>query len=568
MLKKINALVHTVEQVLYGKNLKCVSPFAFQRNLVAYSTTHSKLLTKLAGNWEPSGSYTTVNTILNQPSEPVPPPTHDIHVTFDNNQKVGFSSGRIREGSTVPFSICTSMTYIEPQPPTAVQQNSDFTNDKWLNDITHITARLKTLEEEAMQEFRRYRSSFIDEHIKHLVKEHGKGPKDYVDLSIVQKNLGQDNIVCVKCCQVYQKRDNKVCPKCNHDPCHAPPNHDPYFLTETHVTGEKPKVIIGETCLVNPNCRNSIKTVLNHIKTVCKIPEQRKWVVVWSDGVPYIQMEHIIETVYTCSICNAEVDTKDVTFEKHSTDCHPGEEPTFTRAFEFIIPRPGPGHIEMNIAKILMDVGWLPIISHFCHLLGFRSPKAQLVVKTGTNHHRSRSILSCVLHSMASELLLPYVKLCQTQGRVGNSQEFFTWISSDVNDPVYMFLFDFTFTYLLAFHLYNEATRKSHHERMLAARVAFAPLFYVRRRPIYQELHLRDLVQIVSWPAELWQYLEHFPSFSVTGLPNRAQGADFIQEEQNKVIKSFLPPGMPSGDTWTKVCRKVDRLRAMRNVCL
>ncbi len=90
---------------------------------------------------------------------------------------------------------------------------------------------------------------------------------------------------------------------------------------------------------------------------------------------------------------------------------------------------------------------------------------------------------------------------------------------------------------------------------MLAARVAFAPLFYIRRHPIYQKLHLTDLLYTVSYPAELTQlrkYMERFPSFSVTGLPNRAQGADFIQEEQNKTLKVFLPPGMPSGDTWVK----------------
>ncbi len=45
----------------------------------------------------------------------------------------------------------------------------------------------KILEEEAMHGFSLYSSSFIDERIKHLVKEHGKGPKDYIDRSIAQK---------------------------------------------------------------------------------------------------------------------------------------------------------------------------------------------------------------------------------------------------------------------------------------------------------------------------------------------------------------------------------------------
>ena len=57
----------------------------------------------------------------------------------------------------------------------------------------------------------------------------------------------------------------------------------------------------------------------------------------------------------------------------------------FKRTFEFIIPKPGPGDIEINMAKVLLDVGWVPVISRFCTLLGFRSPKAQLVVKTGSN---------------------------------------------------------------------------------------------------------------------------------------------------------------------------------------
>ncbi len=78
--------------------------------------------------------------------------------------------------------------------------------------------------------------------------------------------------------------------------------------------------------------------------------------------------------------------------------------------------------------------------------------------------------------------------------------------------------------HLHTFHLYNEATRKSHHYRMLAARAAFVPLFYIRRHPIYQKLHLQDLIYTVSYPAELRQYMEQFPSFSVTGLSNHGGG--------------------------------------------
>ncbi len=130
------------------------------------------------------------------------------------------------------------------------------------------------------------------------------------------------------------------------------------------------------------------------------------------------------------------------------------------------------------------------------------------------------------------------------------AQIFFNWIASSVCDLVYNFLFDFTFTYLLAFNLYNEATRKSHYHRM--PRCSMPEGIQYTKGSIY--------------PTELRKYIEQLPSLSVSGLPNRAQGADFIHEEQNKLIRSFMPPRMPSGDTCVKVSRKIDRLREMKNV--
>ncbi len=161
-------------------------------------------------------------------------------------------------------------------------------------------------------------------------------------------------------------------------------------------------MVLGEPCLVNPNSRDSVKTVLKHIRTMSGIPEQRKWVIVWSDGVQHVHMTDLIESIYTCSACGTEIDTK-ASFQEHVSECHPDIEGSFKRVFDCIIPKPGPGHIEINMAKVLLDVGWIPVISRFCNLLGFRSSKAQLVVKTGSNHHRRRSILYCVLQGMTSE---------------------------------------------------------------------------------------------------------------------------------------------------------------------
>ena len=43
---------------------------------------------------------------------------------------------------------------------------------------------------------------------------------------------------------------------------------------------------------------------------------------------------------------------------------------------------------------------------------------------------------------------------------------------------------------------------------------------------------------------------------------------DFIQDENNKMIKSFFPPGMPSAEIWHRVCRKATSLKEIKlSVC-
>ncbi len=85
------------------------------------------------------------------------------------------------------MSICTATTYIEPQPPTNLQQSDAFLNDRWVIDQSDIVAKLKTLEEGALSELRIYRPSFIEERITQLTQQMEKGLKDHIDLTIAQK---------------------------------------------------------------------------------------------------------------------------------------------------------------------------------------------------------------------------------------------------------------------------------------------------------------------------------------------------------------------------------------------
>ena len=98
----------------------------------------------------------------------------------------------------------------------------------------------------------------------------------------------------------------------------------------------------------------------------------------------------------------------------------------------------------------------------------------------------------------------------------------------------------------------------------MGARIQFALLFDSFHHPKYQQLHLRDLWQRVQMPERLKSFIENNESFSLSGKQKPGQGSDFIHEELNKRVKSFLPPIMPTPDVWRRVCRKLKELEEIK----
>ena len=238
----------------------------------------------------------------------------------------------------------------------------------------------------------------------------------------------------------------------------------------------------------------------------------------------------------------------------------------FKGFFSNIVLIPRPGHIELNMGRLLLKFLWTLFLLNLVKKHGFQTGKAQLVVKNSIDHHRTHQILSCSLLALPAELLLPYVCECLQKQVLPMNEGYQKWVTNTCNQQ-YLFVYHITFSYLLAFHLHTEATQKNDSLRMLAARIQFAPLFYSFKHLKYQKLHLQDICQRAQMPDMLKYYVESHESFSVSGVNNRRQGY-FIQEENSKLIKSFLPPGMPSAETWYRVHRKATSPKEIKqSVC-
>ena len=195
--KKINALAHSIEQIYYTRNLNLITPFAFKRNLVLYSITNSKELTTMNKKWEGCGSSRTLNSVICEPAPPLQCPSADVFNT--NNQKVGIHSGRIKEGSKVPISICTSVCHIVPKPDTFLQYNFSLGPQNWRkkDSLPATLEKVELFEQKAINEFQRYRGLFIEVILASVIQEHQNNTNyDYGDVAVANK--GKAN-TCSQC---------------------------------------------------------------------------------------------------------------------------------------------------------------------------------------------------------------------------------------------------------------------------------------------------------------------------------------------------------------------------------
>ena len=89
-VKKQVALIRSVEDVYYLRNLNLITPMAFGLNLLTFFVTGSKTAITYNGASSPSGGYTSILSTLNDLTlKPLECPNGDVDTFFDNCQVVG-----------------------------------------------------------------------------------------------------------------------------------------------------------------------------------------------------------------------------------------------------------------------------------------------------------------------------------------------------------------------------------------------------------------------------------------------------------------------------------------------
>ena len=282
---------------------------------------------------------------------------------------------------------------------------------------------------------------------------------------------------------------------------------------------------VNEPAMFNPNSKDSLKKILQHLKTILiDNGDGRKWVFVGSDGPPYTILRRIIE-----------------------------EEPA---VYNWVVLVSGKGHLNMNQLKTFFKV-----LDHVCgdvlgnDVLQFNTPKSYKYFIDCKDNHKAWQAFEIFLHGTTMEIIRLYASELPSGVNPG-VMGFLDWMSS-VLSPTLQFMTQFTFNFALAIYVQRIGDRNNDEKCSDAGRFKFNDMFYAFNHPIYREVEYNELRQRILFPSEIGQLRQENITYSnINGVTrNNHEGGDFKLENQIKRIKSLAPKGRISEDIWKKLIR-------------
>jgi hypothetical protein len=306
--------------------------------------------------------------------------------------------------------------------------------------------------------------------------------------------------------------------------------------------------------------------VLRKIGKECGITRyggtKRQWIVVVSDGLPYTLGLTVVKETKVCNVCHKSF-LGDVELQQHFTKTHPSESVLFYHEFDWVILKSGGGHYEMNMVKSFFELNWVPFLSEYVKLFGFKTDRAQNYAKACKDYHKSWFMLLSFHIGSINELVLDYVRDCMKTGTTPTAEHFIS-VNKIGKSPNYLYLQEQVFTYSQSILNMRMGTRRNNVPLILAAKHKGKGLFHGRSHDKYQMIELYESLYYELFPTQLREFMNKCQSLSKSGDPSKGQDFDFILEEVNKVTKMWIPKGLPSERTWLKVCRNIDDLEMLR----
>ena len=608
-------LTVTLENIYKLRNTNFIGPVSMMQNLTVLSLTGSKTSVDIIGTSGAGGKYSTLCRWLDISSEKQIGPSGDAVYMFDNEQVVG-RTWSIKPNNKVNCSVITTVAAAGLNESLELQSNKELHPSNWFNRVKAEAAVDSFLNEsnnkikELKQVHFNQMKLFIDAAIKHVLDEQNtdKTDMDKIDNIVRQISLDRDFKICLKCGMLFSKTKRK-CQQCKESLCkrnyetqkeHSDEESCPTATVEEVITKGRPgvdatdsntdntfqrydhiasahteepiKVQLMDPLFVNPNSYENLTLVLRHIGKLANLKRyggnERDWLTVCCDGLPYSMILHLTQEYMVCKICREGVMGIEI-WQKHIQQRHQGlQEVEHILEFDWVHLKTGDGHVEMNMMKSFVELNWEVFFKDLVQRMGWKSDIALQCAKNCSDNHKTWQLLLIYHFGTLMELVIPYVRRCIEESIVPTADGFIQFTKKFESDPNYMYLLEMTTIYSQSIINFRMGIRRNNSLLVQSAKLMSRGLFHGRNHPRYQCIEIVDSMQRELMPEEMTYFVESHESMSKTGDKSRGQGFDFILEELNKEIKVWMHRGVPTDNMWLSVCRNHDFLKSIRETLL
>ncbi|KAJ8307407.1 hypothetical protein KUTeg_015491 [Tegillarca granosa] len=194
--------------------------------------------------------------------------------------------------------------------------------------------------------------------------------------------------------------------------------------------------------------------------------------------------QNVIRDTYRCVNCCKTEDSYSGEEEmlRHHSEFYPWVNIKKIREFDWVILRPGYGHIEMNMFKSFVNLNWDVFMSDLAGLMGFCSENAQKAAKNCTDNHKTWTLIQVAYEGNLKEFDI-----------AATPEGFIKFVTTTASSPNYIYMALMTLTYLQAIMNMRAGLRRGNI-------CAFAPLFHARNHPKNREIEMMEAIQRACVP--------------------------------------------------------------------
>lgn len=615
---KVENFIPVLESIYRLCDPQFIGAWSFMQNLVVYSFTKNKTACNVLGTAIPGAKYATVYNFVSDINigRETNCPSGDVIFVFDNEQVIG-RSWNINANNKVKMSVITNVAAIKVTENKNLQQNESLTPGKWITsegkeNIIESMCQSGDSQDTSTDFYSDIKQNHYNElyHVLDLAiqqvseevifDEENNLWKDHVDKTIVELEIEQKYKKCPRCGCLFEKNKRK-CSQCHEALIEAKTTKSTDGVKQKHFSRKstvneygisKPVVenpqkyshvesshndIPAEICLldpvfVNPNSIDSIVLVLRHIGKKGRISKylkdddetpKRFWTFVCCDGLPHGLVRRVVEEYFVCLECEEGfLGIKNV--EDHEVKAHPNTRSRYVQEFDWVFLICGDGHYEMNLMKSFMELNWNVCMKSLVEVMGFRSEKAQKSALACSDNHKTWQLIMIFHLGTILELVKPYVEKCLHEKHDPSPQDYISYVKTKSDNANYLYLFEMVCRYTQAIINIRMAVRRNNYILLQAGKFMSKELFHGRNHPKYQDIEVFDHFVHQLMPVELKTHFASHCSLSKSGNKSKGQGFDFILEEENKSVKTWLKRGVPTEKVWLSTCRNNQSLKQIK----